>query len=160
MDLKIVPAFNYKEEIKILFKEYTDMLVNNDPVFSKYLEQQNYDKEIDNLEEKYAPPMGRLYIAFSNQEVVGCIALKQMNSDSGELKRLYVRKKFRKAGIGSILVDKIISDAKEIGYTYLKLDTLPFLKEAIHIYEAKGFEHIEKYNDSPMESGIYMQYKL
>ena len=83
-----------------------------------------------------------------------------MNEDSGELKRLYVRDKFRKAGIGSTLVDRIISDAKEIGYTYLKLDTLPFLKDAIKIYEFKGFKHIDKYNDRPMDSGIYMQLKL
>ena len=102
----------------------------------------------------------RLYIAFCGSDTVGCVALKQMNEDSGELKRLYVRNKYRKEGIGSLLVDKIISDAKKAGYTYLKLDTLPFLTEAISIYEKKGFERIEKYNDSPMAGGIYMQLKL
>ena len=112
MELKIIPAFEYKKEIKVLFSEYTDMLVENDPVFAKYLDQQNYDKELENLEEKYAPPKGRLYIVFGDDEIVGCVALKQMDQQSGELKRLYVRNKYRKEGIGSLLVDKIISDAK------------------------------------------------
>ena len=53
MDIRIVPAYNYKQEIKALFKEYTDMLVYNDPVFAKYLDQQNYDKELKDLEKKY-----------------------------------------------------------------------------------------------------------
>ena len=70
MNLKIVSAFNYKDDIKTLFKEYTDMLVKNDPVFAKYLDQQNYDKELENLEEKYGYPMGRLYIVFNDNEVV------------------------------------------------------------------------------------------
>ena len=160
MELRIIPAFEYKKEIKELFLEYTDMLVENDPVFSKYLDQQNYDKELEDLEKKYGLPMGRLYIAFKEDEVVGCIALKQMDNESGELKRLYVKEQFRKCGIGSILVDKIISDARMIGYSYLKLDTLPFLDSAIRIYESKGFERIAKFNDSPMDSGIYMQLKL
>jgi len=160
VDIRIVPAYNYKQEIKTLFKEYTDMLVYNDPVFAKYLDQQNYDKELEDLEKKYGLPMGRLYIAFKEDEVVGCIALKQMDNESGELKRLYVKEQFRKCGIGSILVDKIISDARMIGYSYLKLDTLPFLDSAIRIYESKGFKRIAKFNDSPMDSGIYMQLKL
>jgi len=160
MDIRIVEAFNYKQEIKALFKEYTDMLVYNDPVFAKYLDQQNYDKELENLEKKYGLPLGRLYIAFDGEQVVGCIALKQMDTESGELKRLYVKEQYRKCGIGSILVDKIITDAREIGYSYLKLDTLPFLNSAIKIYESKGFERIAKFNDSPMDSGIYMQLKL
>ena len=160
MDIRIVPAYNCKQEIKALFKEYTDMLVYNDPVFAKYLDQQNYDKELEDLEKKYGLPMGRLYIAFKEDEVVGCIALKQMDNESGELKRLYVKEQFRKCGIGSILVDKIISDARMIGYSYLKLDTLPFLDSAIRIYESKGFKRIAKFNDSPMDSGIYMQLKL
>ena len=160
MELKIIPAFEYKEEIKELFMEYTSMLVENDPVFAKYLDQQNYDKELEDLKAKYAPPQGRLYIVFCKNDIVGCVALKQMDEKSGELKRLYVRDKFRNAGIGSLLVDKIITDAKEAGYTYLKLDTLPFLTEAIKLYEAKGFKRIEKYNDSPMDGGIYMQFEL
>ena len=57
-------------------------------------------------------------------------------------------------------MEKIIEDAKEIGYSYMLLDTFPFLKSAIHIYKRFGFYEIESYNDSPMDTSIYMRLDL
>ena len=76
------------------------------------------------------------------------------------MKRLYVRPQFRGKQIGNQLVQKIIEDAKEIGYSHMLLDTLPFLKSAIHMYQKYGFYRIESYNDSPMSTSIYMRLDL
>lgn len=52
------------------------------------------------------------------------------------------------------------ADAKEIGYSYMLLDTLPFLEKAIHIYKQFGFYTIDCYNNSPMSTSIYMRLDL
>lgn len=160
MELKIVPAYSFPKEIRILFSEYTKMLIEGDSSFQKYLELQNYDEELEHLEKKYGLPDGRLYIAFYHGELAGCIGLRKIDEWNCEMKRLYVRPAFRGKKIGSKLVQQIIKDAKDIGYSYMLLDTLPFLKSAINMYETIGFYEIPSYNDSPMTTSIYMKLDL
>lgn len=76
------------------------------------------------------------------------------------MKRLYVKEKFRGKKIGILLVERLIADAKEIGYSSMLLDTLPFLQSALHLYRKCGFYEIESYNDSPMATSIYMKLDL
>lgn len=76
------------------------------------------------------------------------------------MKRLYVRPAFRGKRIGILLINKILSDAREIGYSHVLLDTLPFLESAIRMYKRFGFYEVESYNDSPMDSSIYMRLDL
>ncbi|WP_336155795.1 GNAT family N-acetyltransferase [Fusobacterium polymorphum] len=160
MSIKILPAYDFPEEIKLLFSEYTDILIEGDASFKKYLEIQNYDDELKHLEKKYGLPDGRLYIAYYNNEVAGCISLKKIDKKNCEMKRLYVRPKFRGKQIGEQLIEKIIKAAKEIGYSYMLLDTLPFLKGAIYLYKKYGFYEIASYNNSPMDTSIYMKLDL
>jgi len=160
MDVKIVYGYELKYEIKALFTEYTDFLVKGDKEFRKYLEIQKYDHEIENLEEKYGLPKGRLYVAYYENNVAGCIALRPLNDTQCEMKRLYVRPDFRGKGIAKILTEKIISDAKEMGYGSMLLDTLPFLQTAIRMYKKMGFYEIACYNDSPIDNTIYMKLDL
>ncbi len=160
MELKIIPAYDFPNEIRILFSEYTKMLIAGDSSFQKYLELQNYDDELEHLDIKYGFPDGRLYIAFYNGELAGCIGLRKIDQWNCEMKRLYVRPAFRGKHIGSKLVQQIIKDAKEIGYSHMLLDTLPFLKIAIDMYKAYGFYEISSYNDSPMSTSIYMKLDL
>ena len=75
-----MPAYNYPQEVCELFTEYTDMLIKGDPSFEAYLEVQNYDGELKNLQEKYGLPYGRLYLAFSDGEPAGCIGLKRLDN--------------------------------------------------------------------------------
>ena len=133
MSVKILLAYDFPEEIKLLFSEYTDILIEGDPSFKEYLEIQNYDDELKHLEKKYGLPYGRLYLVYYNNEVAGCIGLKKIDKKNCEMKRLYVRPKFRGKQIGEQLIEKIIKAAKEIGYSYMLLDTLPFLKGAIYL---------------------------
>jgi len=160
MNIKILPAYDFPEEIKLLFSEYTDILIEGDPSFKEYLEIQNYDDELKHLEKKYGLPYGRLYLVYYNNEVAGCIGLKKIDKKNCEMKRLYVRPKFRGKQIGEQLIEKIIKAAKEIGYSYMLLDTLPFLKSAIRLYKKYGFYEISSYNNSPMETSIYMKLDL
>lgn len=160
MDIKIIPAYENTQEAEILFSEYTDMLIAGDSSFQKYLDIQHYDEELKHLEVKYGNPFGRLYLAYCNEELAGCIGLRKIDEQNCEMKRLYVRPKFRGKRIGDQLVRKIIEDAREIGYSHMLLDTLPFLKSAICMYKKYGFYETESYNDSPMSTSIYMKLDL
>ena len=156
--MEFVNGLEHPREIGELFREYTEMLVENDPKFAAYLELQDYDGELRRLEGKYGPPGGRLILAREDGAAAGCIALKQMDEEGRcELKRLYVRPAFRGRGLGRELTRRIIAAAREIGYKEMLLDTLPFLQSAQRIYRAAGFREIEKYNDSPMDDATYMK---
>lgn len=160
IDIEFKLAYNQPQEVSELFSEYTKMLINGDPTFKKYLDIQNYDDELKHLELKYGLPNGRLYLAYYNKKLAGCIGLIKIDEENCEMKRLFVRPDFRGHHIGDYLVDKIINDAKDIGYKHMLLDTLPFLKGALHIYKKFGFYEISSYNDSPMDTSIYMKLDL
>jgi GNAT superfamily N-acetyltransferase len=160
MSIKIVEAYSYKDEIKALFDEYTKTLIEGNSEFKKYLEKQNYSHETENLEEKYGLPYGRLYIVLFDGSVAGCIALRKIDECNCELKRLFVKPEFRGNKIGTILLERIITEAKEIGYKHILLDTLPFLTTAIKMYKKAGFYEIESYNNSPMDNLIYLKLDL
>ena len=160
MSIELKQAYDYKEEVKALFSEYTDMLIEGDSSFKEYLEIQNYDEELEHLEHKYGLPYGRLYLAYYGEELAGCIGLRKIDEVTCEMKRLYVRPSFRGKHIGEHLVKHIIQEAKAIGYSYMLLDTLPFLQSAVHMYKKYGFYEISSYNDSPMDTSIYMRLDL
>lgn len=160
MSIELIEAYTYKDEVKSLFTEYTDMLIKSENNFKDYLSLQNYDHEIENLEDKYGLPYGRLYLAYFDGNLAGCIGLKKIDSENCEMKRLYVKPKFRGKNIASFLVNHIIKEAKKIGYKHILLDTLPFLEVAINMYKKHGFYEIESYNNSPMDNLIYLKYDL
>ena len=76
------------------------------------------------------------------------------------MKRLYIRSAWRGKKLGETLVEKIIAEARKIGYSYMVLDTLPFLQNEIRLYKKIGFYEIESYNDSPLDTSIYMKLDL
>ncbi len=160
MNIEILPAYDKTDEIRELFSEYTEMLVRNESRFSAYLEKQNYSAEIEDPTVKYAEPFGRLYVVYADGKLAGCIGLKKNDEKSCELKRLYVCESFRRLGIGRMLVEKIIAQAKEIGYERIFLDTFPFLESAIRMYKKLGFKETESYNGNPMDNLIYLKLEL
>ncbi len=160
MAVTIRPAYDEPEILRELFSAYTQMLVEANPIFQEYLSLQNYDEELNNVEEKYGMPQGRLYLAYWEEAAVGCIALRKIDAERCELKRLYVQPEFRNQGIGTLLINKVIEEARVIGYTSMLLDTLPFLESAQRLYEKHGFVRVEKYNESPMDDSIFMKLEL
>lgn len=160
MNFAIKPAYEYKEEVKELFTEYTQMLVEGEPRFREYLDIQNFDDELKHLEKKYGMPAGRLYLLWVDDELAGCVGLRKMDKARCELKRLYIKPRFRGQQLGEMLLERIMGDARRIGYSYMYLDTLPFLKTALKMYKKYGFEEIEQYNDSPIDDTIYLRCQL
>lgn len=160
MEIELVSAYAFKEEVKELFSEYTNMLIEGDSCFEKYLEIQNYDEELEHIETKYGMPAGRLFLAYYDSKLAGCIGLRKIDESNCEMKRLYVRPEFRGKHIGEYLVNEIIRNAKEIGYSHILLDTLPFLQSAVNLYKKYGFYEIESYNNSPMDNSIFMKLDL
>ena len=160
MSLEIVLAYDRADEVRELFAEYMDMLLEGDPTFAGYLTIQNYDDELKDLSSKYGLPDGRLYLVRMDGHPAACIALRKLDEERCELKRLYVRPAYRKQGLANMLVNQIIADARELGYRHLLLDTLPFLQVAIRMYRNLGFYEIPCYNDSPLDHTIYLQLDL
>ena len=159
--LTLVNGHGEKDAILALFKEYTDFLVEGDKKFAVYLEIQNYDDELRDLTVKYGEPDGRLYLAKLGDTPIGCVALKRHDdTGSGELKRMFVKPEYRGRGYSRQMAERIIADAREIGYDALYLDTLPFLTEAQGLYRSMGFEVCEAYNDDPMGCSIFMRREL
>lgn len=158
--IRLVPAYDNPNEVGILFSEYTDMLLAEDQSFEACLRLQNYDEELVHLDKKYGRPDGRLYLVYCGEKLAGCIGLKKFDEQNGEVKRLYVRPGFRGKHLGELLLKQIINDAREIGYSHLLLDTLPFLKSAVRLYENHGFYRISGYYDNPISEAIYMRLDL
>ena len=161
MEFKIIPGYDQTEILKPLFIQYTDRLVAADPSFADYLRVQNYDEELADLNAKYGPPAGRLYLALTEDgQRRGCIAMKKIDRDSCEMKRLYVKEQYRGEGLGEKLARLLIDRRREAGYKTMLLDTLPFLQPAIALYEKLGFTRTEIYNNSPMDTSIFMKLEL
>lgn len=160
MELRLIPAYDRVQEIGTLFQEYTELLIAGDPSFRDYLALQNYEAELSHLEEKYGPPDGRLYLAYCGGALAGCIGLRRMDGKRCEMKRLYVRPQFRGKRVGERLVERIIAEAKAIGYTVMLLDTLPFLDSAIRLYRKFGFYKVGRYNDNPIDTSVYLRLDL
>ena len=158
--VSLIPAFDRRSELIPLYEEYGAMLLETDPVFARSLAQQNYDEEILNLEEKYGPPKGQIYLVFVDGELAGCVGMKPSDDSHAELKRLYVRPAFRGRNLGETLTRRIMDDARKAGYRYLRLDTLPGLKSALKLYRRLGFREIDPYYDCLVPGTIFMEIEL
>jgi putative acetyltransferase len=122
---------------------------------------QNFEQELACLPGDYAPPDGRLLLAMQNGETAACVALHKLDGDYCEMKRLYLRPQFRGHGLGLLLAERVIAEARGIGYKYLRLDTVePVMRAAVAMYRRLGFREIAPYRPNPIEGALYMQLQL
>ncbi len=122
---------------------------------------QSFDKELSGLPGDYAPPHGRLLLAQYGGELAGCVALHGLDSGACEMKRLYLRPRFRGKGLGVALVEQVISEARQIGYGSIRLDTVEsMMREAVEMYRRFGFHEIPAYRANPIEGALHMQLDL
>ena len=101
-----------------------------------------------------------ILVARDGEEVVGCVALRPLEEGACEIKRLYVRPFARGTGAGRALVEASISRARELGYTAMRLDTLPTMDAARALYLSLGFRRVERYNDNPIDGVLFFELRL
>lgn len=121
---------------------------------------QGFESELKGLPGAYAPPSGRLLLAWRDGSPIGCVALQHVDANRGEMKRLYVRPSARGTGLGRALLARILEDAVSIGYSEVVLDTLPSMGEAQRLYERFGFREIAPYRPNPIVGSRYLGKKL
>ena len=122
---------------------------------------QNFDKELAELPGDYAPPEGRLLLAEYDSELAACVALHKLEPGICEMKRLYLRPQFRGKGLGRALADRIIADARQIGYHRMRLDSVePVMKDAVAMYRKLGFKQVAPYRPNPIAGAMYMELEL
>jgi GNAT superfamily N-acetyltransferase len=122
---------------------------------------QNFDEELANLPGDYAPPRGRLLLAREFDQTMGCIALRPLGPTTCEMKRLFVRPEYRDRGLGRVLVEASIEEARKIGYTHMRLDTIADrMDRAVALYKSIGFVTIPPYRDNPVDTATFMELDL
>lgn len=117
---------------------------------------QNFDDELATLPGKYAPPLGRLILAWDGDQAVGCVALRPVDAQTAEMKRLYVRPAYRAQKLGRLLAERICQEARTAGYRRICLDTLPTMTSALRLYEALGFKPVAPYVFNPLGGAIFL----
>ncbi|GHS90079.1 acetyltransferase CD1211 [Synergistales bacterium] len=157
-DIEIKSAYDALDAIRSLFDEYAASLGID-------LSFQNYKRELDELPGKYAPPLGRLYLARVDGVAAGCVALRPFGDDAradrpSEMKRLYVRPEFRGLKLGRALIEKIIADARVMNYSHILLDTLDRLEVSLALYKKMGFYEIAPYYHNPYQGAIYLRFDI
>ena len=91
---------------------------------------------------------------------MGCVALRPLAERVCEMKRLYVRPRWRGLGIGKSLIEAVLGEARRIRYRAIRLDTLPSMVAARAIYEAIGFRAIPPYYPSPIAGTAFLELDL
>lgn len=156
----VIPALSEEDvtQARNLFREYASTRE-----IMPCLE--DFERELASLPGSYSPPGGRLLLAIENGQpaagqAAGCVGLRRFGQDSCEMKRLYVRPAFRGKGAGRMLVEKLIGDARSIGYARMVLDTLPTMREAHTLYRNMGFHEIPPYWKNPIPGVLYFELVL
>ena len=122
---------------------------------------QNFNQELVDLKSQYARPLGVLYIAYDQeQKPIGCFGIRPFEDSICELKRMYLKSTHRGLGIGKKLLLQSIKTGKELGYTKMRLDTLPTMQSAIRLYTSIGFYEIPPYRFNPIEGTKYFEITL
>lgn len=140
-----------------IFREYADSLAVD-------LCFQNFDAELAGLPGDYAAPEGLLLLAFADDELAGCVAMRRLSevdhANACEMKRLFVRRAFRRFGLGRLLAQALMEHAAAAGYSVMLLDTLDEMESARELYATLGFEEVAPYYYNPIPGAHYLKAQL
>ncbi|MEQ9231976.1 MAG: GNAT family N-acetyltransferase [Cyclobacteriaceae bacterium] len=141
------------EQARNLFQQYADSLGVD-------LSFQNFSTELETIATQYYKPRGALLLAFCDNDAIGCAAIRELDKETAELKRMYVIDEYRQHKIGRRLLELSINLAAELQYQKIRLDTLPSMTQAQSLYRKFGFYEIEPYRFNPIEGTVYMEKKI
>lgn len=153
LEYKIVDNLESYGIAKELFREYAHE-INVDLSF------QRFEEELESLSSMYAPPHGGIILCKQDVRYAGSIAIRKIDKEICELKRMYVRPSFRKLGIGKSLIFFATKLAKDLGYKKIRLDTLNYMHPAIKLYEEAGFNKIEPYYFNPNKTAVFFEKQI
>ena len=157
--IELVPAESAEQiaAVRELFSEYAASL-SIDLCF------QNFDAELAGLPGVYAPPGGALLLALVDGAPAGCVAMRALpesdHTNACEMKRLYVRRAFRRFGLGRLLTQQLMDLATQSGHSCMLLDTLDDMEAARGLYTSLGFEDIPPYYFNPIPGAHYLKVEL
>ena len=153
-DIRKAASATEIETIRQLFREYEAWL-GLDLCF------QGFEEELRDLPGKYDEPEGRLLLAYVDHDAIGCIALRPLEKGVCEMKRLYLREGARGVGLGNALIERLIEEARTVGYKRMRLDTLlGKMGKAVKLYASHGFDRIEPYYENPHDDVLFMELAL
>lgn len=142
---------------RAIFREYADSLAVD-------LCFQNFDAELSGLPGDYTPPDGALLLAFADDQLAGCVAMRRLtdvdHANACEMKRLFVRRAFRRFGLGRQLAQALMDRAAAAGYSTMLLDTLDEMESARELYASLGFEEVAPYYYNPIPGAHYLKAAL
>lgn len=154
-------------EIDFIFAKTDEQYEIAKKIFLEYAEElgfdlcfQNFEEELKFIKTQYGKPKGGIILIKSNNDIIGCIAVRKLENRVGELKRMYIKRIFRNKGYGKELLYKAIELAREFNYKKLRLDTLPTMDKAIKLYKAAGFIEIEPYRYNPITGTIFFELEI
>ena len=151
----VVPAYEGARlaDARRLFEEYAASLPFD-------LAFQGFARELAALPGEYAPPRGCLLVALHHGRSVGCVALRPLDAQTAELKRLWVQSSARGCGAGRLLVEAALQAARDAGYSRVRLDTTPGMDAAQRLYRSLGFVQIEPYRENPIGGATFLELGL
>lgn len=157
--------------VQFITPDSPELLAATRQIFTEYATQlgidlcfQNFDAELADLPGEYSEPRGALLLALVDGEIAGCCGLRALDSvdypNAAEMKRLYVRKAFRRFGLGRQLAEAMLDKSRMAGYQSVLLDTLDDMESARALYAELGFVDIPPYYHNPMSGAHYLKVDL
>lgn len=125
--------------------------VEDRALIDRYFDEKAFDDELRSLPGAYAPPKGALLVAYVENSPAGCVALHDLGDGICEMKRMFVPPAFQRRGIGQLLADRILAEARTAGYRTMRLDTSRRQHAAIALYERIGFRRVLPYYELPAD---------
>jgi GNAT superfamily N-acetyltransferase len=157
--------------VRLITVDTADLITSTRSIFREYaasldvdLNFQGFEAELATLPGEYAAPTGQLLLAMVDDDVAGCGAFRPLADvdypNACEMKRLYVRPAYRRFGLGRLMAQRLLDDARRAGYSYMLLDTLDDMESARELYATLGFEDVPPYYYNPIPGAHYLRAKL
>ena len=156
LDIRVARGVTDMDATRSMFTEYQEFL-GVDLCF------QGFSQELADLPGCYAPPEGEIFLACDREDVAGIVAVRPVGQEPRlrcEMKRLYVRDRWRGCGLGRRLAELSLSFASSTGYGIMVLDTLGHLDAALGLYDDLGFIETAPYYENPLPGVVYMEKQL